>query len=103
MNPLENWSHGQADLSASYSEAAALDESNRAFDIKISHAKNDFKLVDLSDLGRQPAINATEPRGPKGNLVVVSNRVAVPREMRAGGLAIALKSALSEHGGIWFG
>ena len=36
-------------------------------------------------------------------LVVVSNRVAVPGENRAGGLAVALQAALSERGGMWFG
>ncbi|HJR14667.1 MAG TPA: alpha,alpha-trehalose-phosphate synthase (UDP-forming) [Rhodanobacteraceae bacterium] len=36
-------------------------------------------------------------------LVVVSNRVAQPRETRAGGLAAAMRSALKEHGGLWFG
>ena len=36
-------------------------------------------------------------------LIVVSNRVALPRETRAGGLAAAMHSALSENGGIWFG
>lgn len=36
-------------------------------------------------------------------LVVVSNRVAVPEETRAGGLAIALLDALREEGGMWFG
>jgi trehalose 6-phosphate synthase len=38
-------------------------------------------------------------------LVVVSNRVAVPTEQHvaAGGLAMALKDALEEKGGIWFG
>ncbi|WP_024889350.1 alpha,alpha-trehalose-phosphate synthase (UDP-forming) [Luteimonas huabeiensis] len=36
-------------------------------------------------------------------LVVVSNRVAVPGESRAGGLAVALQAALKEHGGLWFG
>ena len=36
-------------------------------------------------------------------LVMVSNRVAVPDESRAGGLAIALKAALEEGGGLWFG
>ena len=33
-------------------------------------------------------------------LVVVSNRVAIPGETRAGGLAMALRSALGEHGGV---
>lgn len=36
-------------------------------------------------------------------LVVVSNRVAVPGESRAGGLAVGLLSALKERGGLWFG
>ena len=38
-----------------------------------------------------------------GRLVVVSNRVALPEESRAGGLAIALLDALREEGGLWFG
>ena len=41
-------------------------------------------------------------------LVVVSNRVAIPGESRAGGLAVALQSALEDRasegeGGLWFG
>ena len=36
-------------------------------------------------------------------LVVVSNRVSQPRETRAGGLAAAMRAALKEHGGLWFG
>ncbi len=39
-------------------------------------------------------------------LVVVSNRVAIPRRgqrPQAGGLAVALAGALAEYGGIWFG
>lgn len=38
-------------------------------------------------------------------LVVVSNRVAVPNEQSAntGGLAVALRDALQEAGGLWFG
>lgn len=36
-------------------------------------------------------------------LVVVSNRVALPDESRAGGLAVALQAALEETGGLWFG
>lgn len=36
-------------------------------------------------------------------LVVVSNRVALPGETRAGGLATGLLAALSERGGLWFG
>ncbi|MFC5435903.1 alpha,alpha-trehalose-phosphate synthase (UDP-forming) [Rhodanobacter umsongensis] len=36
-------------------------------------------------------------------LIVVSNRVALPRQAAAGGLASALQAALREHGGLWFG
>jgi trehalose 6-phosphate synthase len=36
-------------------------------------------------------------------LVIVSNRVAVPGLSSAGGLAVALQSALEETGGLWFG
>ncbi|MCA0393687.1 MAG: alpha,alpha-trehalose-phosphate synthase (UDP-forming) [Proteobacteria bacterium] len=36
-------------------------------------------------------------------LVVVSNRVALPGEDRAGGLAVGLGAALGAHGGVWFG
>ena len=36
-------------------------------------------------------------------LVIVSNRVAVPGENRAGGLAVGLLAALKERGGLWFG
>ena len=36
-------------------------------------------------------------------MVVVSNRVALPKEARAGGLASAMQAALAEHGGLWFG
>ncbi|MGH8273325.1 MAG: trehalose-6-phosphate synthase, partial [Gammaproteobacteria bacterium] len=40
-----------------------------------------------------------------GRLVVVSNRVAVPRAGNAasGGLAVALRTALGARGGVWFG
>lgn len=34
---------------------------------------------------------------------MVSNRIALPGEARAGGLAIALKAAIEEAGGLWFG
>ena len=34
---------------------------------------------------------------------MVSNRVALPGESRAGRLAIALKAAMEESGGLWFG
>ena len=37
-------------------------------------------------------------------LIVVSNRVAVPsRDSQAGGLAVAVRSLLKRHGGLWFG
>lgn len=36
-------------------------------------------------------------------LVVVSNRVALPKRASAGGLAPAMLAALAERGGLWFG
>lgn len=36
-------------------------------------------------------------------LIIVSNRVADPRDAAPGGLAIALEEALHRHGGLWFG
>ena len=36
-------------------------------------------------------------------LVVVSNRVTLPGVNQAGGLAVALRAALAEEGGLWFG
>jgi trehalose 6-phosphate synthase len=36
-------------------------------------------------------------------LVVVSNRVADPRKVAAGGMAVALGEALAASGGLWFG
>src|SRR5205085_6290672 len=39
-------------------------------------------------------------------LIVVSNRVAVPSHdgsNQAGGLAVAVRSLLKRHGGLWFG
>ena len=41
-----------------------------------------------------------------GQLVVVSNRVAIPEkiaEVRPGGLEVAIKAALKDKTGIWFG
>ena len=41
-----------------------------------------------------------------GQLVVVSNRVAVPEKItraRAGGLEVAVNAALKERSGVWFG
>jgi trehalose 6-phosphate synthase len=41
-----------------------------------------------------------------GQLVIVSNRVAIPEKnamARAGGLEVAVKAALKHKTGIWFG
>src|SRR5690606_2340611 len=38
-----------------------------------------------------------------GRLIVVSNRVALPGTAQSGGLATALRAALSQRGGVWFG
>src|SRR5690606_4305012 len=50
--------------------------------------------------------NAAEPAlagGHMSRLVVVSNRVALPGQPMSGGLAVALRAALEETGGLWFG
>ncbi|TBR37327.1 MULTISPECIES: alpha,alpha-trehalose-phosphate synthase (UDP-forming) [Dyella] len=39
----------------------------------------------------------------KGRLIVVSNRVALPQQTATGGLASAMRDALQERGGLWFG
>ena len=39
----------------------------------------------------------------QARLVVVSNRVAFPGETATGGLAAAMRAALNERGGLWFG
>ena len=36
-------------------------------------------------------------------LVVISNRVALPKQTQTGGLASAMNAALQEMGGLWFG
>ncbi len=38
-----------------------------------------------------------------GRLLVVSNRVATPGDVRAGGLAVALQGLLRQRRGVWFG
>jgi trehalose 6-phosphate synthase len=38
-----------------------------------------------------------------GRLIVVSNRVALPDQTATGGLASAMRAALQERGGVWFG
>ncbi|WP_235830208.1 alpha,alpha-trehalose-phosphate synthase (UDP-forming) [Algihabitans albus] len=58
-----------------------------------------------------PAVSSKTASKPdrtvaKRRLVVVSNRVAVPRPGRTGGeggLAVGVKAALEESGGMWFG
>jgi trehalose 6-phosphate synthase len=49
------------------------------------------------------AVSASDKRDGPGRLIIVSNRVALPDDVRAGGLASALKGTLADHGGIWFG
>ena len=43
------------------------------------------------------------PNADGGRLVVVSNRVALPEQTATGGLASAMRAALQERGGLWFG
>lgn len=52
-----------------------------------------------------PSLRPAPAPGPAdgGRLVVVSNRVAAPRQGLAGGLATAMHAALKQCGGLWFG
>jgi trehalose 6-phosphate synthase len=64
--------------------------------------------TDLFPIWSDPFGDAFEPMmGARsvGRLIVVSNRVALPRrgEPTAGGLAVALKDVLKSNGGLWFG
>src|SRR5918995_872737 len=45
------------------------------------------------------------PSLPQQRLVVVSNRVPLPKDgaSKAGGLTVALEGALKRSGGLWFG
>src|SRR5205085_5082155 len=58
---------------------------------------------------RGPDHRRAAPQSPldrrcMSRLVVVSNRVPLPSEgARAGGLAVALGSAMEDTGGLWFG
>jgi len=42
-------------------------------------------------------------KNDQGRLIVVSNRVALPDQTATGGLASAMRAALQERGGLWFG
>jgi len=60
-------------------------------------------MINLAVLYKPAAINHSER---EGRLVVVSNRVPLPSSSgapAAGGLAVALESALKVRGGLWFG
>ena len=52
----------------------------------------------------RPAPRRARPRSlNQQRLVVVSNRLAEPGKVAAGGLAVALGEALAASGGLWFG
>jgi trehalose 6-phosphate synthase len=53
---------------------------------------------------RSASKGKSAPPAGRQRLVVVSNRVPVPKDgAKAGGLAVALEGALKQHGGLWFG
>jgi trehalose 6-phosphate synthase len=58
------------------------------------------KRLSRAGRGRKQAFSASQQR-----LIVVSNRVPVPKDgsNKAGGLAVALEGALKRSGGLWFG
>ena len=67
------------------------------------HARRDARPAVTSFLHPNIGQNHERSGSTGGRLIVVSNRVALPKDIRAGGLASALKGALAERGGIWFG
>src|SRR5260370_14009724 len=71
-------------------------------------AESDFVLTSRADVARKPRLadsvfaraNAVHRR-----LVVISNRVTPTAAAKpdSGGLAVAIRAALQQSGGIWFG
>lgn len=55
------------------------------------------------DEARRDPILAAAEVSSLNRLIVVSNRVASPDDINAGGLATAMQAALQENGGIWLG
>src|SRR3712207_3997756 len=67
----------------------------------------DLKQNRASRVSKKPSRTGSGVRhsSPRQRLVVVSNRVPVPKDgsNKAGGLTVALEGALKQSGGLWFG
>ncbi|MGF9759893.1 alpha,alpha-trehalose-phosphate synthase (UDP-forming) [Microvirga sp. 0TCS3.31] len=65
----------------------------------------DSSLVKAKRSPRTSRSRKQVPSPPQQRLVVVSNRVPVPKDgaSKAGGLTVALEGALKRSGGLWFG
>src|ERR1700749_2104154 len=65
--------------------------------------ESDFAFIGRADAARKPVFSRAN--GANRRLVVVSNRVTptVAAKPDSGGLAVAIRSALQQSGGIWFG
>ncbi len=69
-------------------------------------AEGDIVATGLSNAIARPwaAPTVRSVSGPDRRLVIVSNRVAADRgNPDSGGLAVAIRAALENHGGMWFG
>src|SRR5271170_5691591 len=71
-------------------------------------AESDFVLPSRADAARKPRLtDSVFSRANAANrrLVVVSNRVTpiIAAKPDSGGLAVAIRCALQQSGGIWFG
>ena len=71
-------------------------------------AESDFVLAGRADAARKPRLaDSVFSRANAANrrLVVVSNRVTPTAAAKpdSGGLAVAIRAALQQSGGIWFG
>src|ERR1700720_395927 len=71
-------------------------------------AESDFVFPGRADAARKPRLaDSVFSRANAANrrLVVVSNRVTPPADAKpdSGGLAVAIRAALQQSGGIWFG
>src|ERR1700755_1256402 len=71
-------------------------------------AERDFVLADRTGTARTPRLaDSVFSRANPANrrLVVVSNRVTPTADAKpdSGGLAVAIRAALQQSGGIWFG
>ncbi len=96
--------HGEAHILERHDVGAAHEYTSRSVSLEGASTHRDGRASVTSFLHPNIGTVATEEGGEDGGrLIVVSNRVALPKDIRAGGLASALKGALAERGGIWFG